>query len=228
MVGRRPPAYRTCPIIQARPRRSSPSSRARIQTSRRASSSCLSWTCYGEGCVEPSQTKELDKSMSRGQVYSSGLPNGPAEHERRYDRQLRDLEISDRQLSSLLEGTFDLLRNYWSGVERRPAYPTTNGETTARLFSRPWAEEGLGGKVLDDFTVIAEHSRASGGKFFGYVFGSGEPVGALGELLAAVLNQNVTAWRSAPAAVSIAAIGWLAEAVGCPGFRGSLCGGGSA
>ncbi len=168
--------------------------------------------------------------MSRGQVYSSGLPNGPAEHERRYDRQLRDLEISDRQLSSLLEGTFDLVRNYWSGVERRPAYPTTNGETTARLFSRPWAEEGLGGKVLDDFTVIAEHSRASGGKFFGYVFGSGEPVGALGELLAAVLNQNVTAWRSAPAAVSIehAAIGWLAEAVGCPGFRGSLCGGGSA
>ena len=25
---------------------------SRIQTSRRASSSCLSWTCYGEGCVD--------------------------------------------------------------------------------------------------------------------------------------------------------------------------------
>jgi glutamate/tyrosine decarboxylase-like PLP-dependent enzyme len=83
---------------------------------------------------------------------------------------------------------------------------------------------------LDDFKTIAEHSRPSGGKFFGYVFGSGEPVGALSELLVAVLNQNVTAWRSGPAATSIehAVVGWLAEAVGCVGFAGSLSGGGSA
>jgi glutamate/tyrosine decarboxylase-like PLP-dependent enzyme len=49
-------------------------------------------------------------------------------------------------------------------------------------------------------------------------------------LLAAALNQNVTAWRSAPAAISIerAVVGWLADAVGCAGFAGSLCGGGSA
>lgn len=69
-----------------------------------------------------------------------------------------------------------------------------------------------------------------GGRFFGYVVGSGEPVGALGDLLAAVLNQNVGAWRSAPAATAIehAVVGWLAEAVGCPRFKGSLCGGGSA
>ncbi len=60
--------------------------------------------------------------------------------------------------------------------------------------------------------------------------GSAEPVGALGDLLASVLNQNVTAWRSAPAAVTIeqAVVGWLADAVGCAGFKGSLCGGGSA
>ena len=62
------------------------------------------------------------------------------------------------------------------------------------------------------------------------MFGSGEPVGALGEFLAAVFNQNVTSWRSAPAATSIehAVVGWLADAVGCAGFTGSLCGGGSA
>ncbi len=75
-----------------------------------------------------------------------------------------------------------------------------------------------------------QHVRPSTGRFFGYVAGSGEPVGAIGELLAAALNQNVTAWRSAPAAVTIerAVVGWLAEAVGCAGFTGSLCGGGSA
>ena len=44
-----------------------------------------------------------------------------------------------------------------------------------------------------------------------------------------MLNQNVTAWRSAPAAVTIerVVVRWLAEAVGCPGFGGSLTGGGS-
>jgi glutamate/tyrosine decarboxylase-like PLP-dependent enzyme len=54
-------------------------------------------------------------------------------------------------------------------------------------------------------------------------------VGAIGELLAAVLNQNVTSWRSAPAATVIehAVVGWLADAVGCAGYVGSLCGGGS-
>ena len=106
----------------------------------------------------------------------------------------------------------------------------TSGKETKELFSRPWAEDGLGREVLQDFRVIADHSRPSGGKFFGYVLGSGEPVGALGDLLASALNQNVTSWRSAPSAVSVeqAVVGWLAEAVGCSGFQGSLCGGSAA
>ena len=72
-------------------------------------------------------------------------------------------------------------------------------------------------------------SRVQNGRFFGYVLGSGEPVGAVADLLASVLNQNVTAWRSGPAAVMIeqTVVGWLAQAIGCPGFRGHLTGGGS-
>ncbi|HYM28376.1 MAG TPA: aminotransferase class V-fold PLP-dependent enzyme, partial [Steroidobacteraceae bacterium] len=52
---------------------------------------------------------------------------------------------------------------------------------------------------------------------------------ALADLLASVLNQNVTAWRSAPAAVTIErqVVQGLAAAIGCAGFSGSLCGGGS-
>jgi glutamate/tyrosine decarboxylase-like PLP-dependent enzyme len=72
-------------------------------------------------------------------------------------------------------------------------------------------------------------SRVQNGRFFGYVLGSGEPVGAVADLFASVLNQNVTAWRSGPAAVIIeqTVVGWLAQAIGCPGFRGHLTGGGS-
>lgn len=143
---------------------------------------------------------------------------------------MRDLEISDQQLSALAEEALGLAKAYWASLDQRPSYPSTSGEKTVELFARQWPEEGRGAEVLGDFNAIAEHARPSTGRFFGYVAGSGEPVGALGDLLASVLNQNVTAWRSAPAAVSIerAVVGWLADAVGCAGFTGSLCGGGSA
>ncbi len=143
---------------------------------------------------------------------------------------MRELAISDQELSELAALAARLAADYWAGVEARPAYPFTSGADTARLFSRAWADEGMGRAVFDDFRAIADHSRPSGGKFFGYVFGSGEPVGALADLLASALNPNVGAWRSAPAGTAIehTVVGWLAEAVGCAGFGGTLCGGGSA
>ena len=140
------------------------------------------------------------------------------------------LQISNQELSHLADEAMGLAKRYWASVEERRAYPAMDGKQTRALFSRPWPEAGLGRAVLQDFETIAEHSRPSGGKCFGYVVSSGEPVGAIGDLLAAVLNQNVSSWRSAPAATAIehAVIGWLADAVGCAGYAGTLCGGGSA
>ena len=140
------------------------------------------------------------------------------------------LDISHQELSRLADEAMALAKSYWASLEERRAYPVAGGEETTRLFSRPWSEAGLGAAVLRDFETIADHSRPTSGRFFGYVVGSGEPVGAIGDLLASVLNQNTTSWRSAPAATSIerTVIGWLAEAVGCAGFAGNLCGGGSA
>jgi glutamate/tyrosine decarboxylase-like PLP-dependent enzyme len=141
-----------------------------------------------------------------------------------------ELQISHRELSRLADDAINLAKAHWQMVEERRAYPVTSGKQVTELFSRPWPEQGRGAAVLQEFKTIAEHSRPNGGKFFAYVFGSGEPVGALGELLAAALNQNATSWRSAPAAMTIehTVVGWLAEAVGCGGFTGTLCGGGSA
>ena len=143
---------------------------------------------------------------------------------------MNNLKISDQELSRLAEEALGLATSYWASLEERPAFPPTSGSETGKCFSRPWAEQGLGRAVLDDFHTIAGHARSSNGKFFGYVVGSGEPVGAIGDLLATVLNQNVTSWRSAPAATMVehTVVGWLAEAVGCASHKGSLCGGGSA
>src|SRR5438445_990896 len=87
----------------------------------------------------------------------------------------------------------------------------------------------MGAKAFTYLHDVVDHSRAQNGRFFGYVLGSGEPVGAIADLLASALNQNVTAWRSSPAAVTIEKIvvSWLADAIGCPGFTGNLTGGGS-
>ena len=139
------------------------------------------------------------------------------------------LETSDRELAELMAEATALAADYWASLAERRSYPSTSGSETARLFDRNWPDEGRGRQVLSDVKAIAEHVRPCTGRFFGYVAGSGEPVAAVGDFLASVFNQNSTSWRSAPAAVTIerAVIGWLAEAVGCPGFAGSLCGGGS-
>src|SRR5207253_3183456 len=94
--------------------------------------------------------------------------------------------------------------------------PEAGGEVRA-------ADEGVGSAAFDDLAAIADHSRPTNARFFAYVLGSGEPVAAIGDLYASVLNQNVTAWRSAPAAVTIerTVLRWLAGAVGCEGFTGS-------
>jgi glutamate/tyrosine decarboxylase-like PLP-dependent enzyme len=146
-----------------------------------------------------------------------------------WSREMSSLKVSNEELARLTQEAASLVTSYWASVEDRRVFPASNGEEIVRRFSRPWAEEGFGGSVLEDFQAMAEHARISNGRFFGYVAGSGEPVGAVAELLVAALNQNVTSWRSAPAAVTVeqTVVDWLADAIGCPGYKGSLCGGGS-
>jgi glutamate/tyrosine decarboxylase-like PLP-dependent enzyme len=139
------------------------------------------------------------------------------------------LETSESELSNLMAEAAKFATEYWTSLADKPSYPSTSGVETLRLFERAWPELGRRGAVMQDMKQIAEHVRPCTGHFFGYVAGSGEPVSAVGDFLASVLNQNTTSWRSAPAAVTIerVVVGWLAEAIGCEGFSGSLCGGGS-
>jgi aromatic-L-amino-acid decarboxylase len=142
---------------------------------------------------------------------------------------MNPLEISPEEFRRLAERAVRESAEYLAHLDQRPTFPETSAADTAALFSQPLPEQGLGAAAFDPVSQIFDHSRPSSARFFGYVFGSGEPVGAVADLLASVVNQNVTAWRSGPAAVTIerTVVGWLAEAIGCKGFSGSLCGGGS-
>jgi aromatic-L-amino-acid decarboxylase len=139
------------------------------------------------------------------------------------------LELSPEEFDLLADRVFRAAREYLAGLDGRASFPATSGAATAEVFERPLPEQGEGPAVFDDLTLVADHSRPGNARFFAYVLGSGEPVAALGDLYASVLNQNVTAWRSAPAAVTIerTVVRWVAEAIGCEGFTGSLVSGGS-
>ena len=142
---------------------------------------------------------------------------------------MKSLEISPDEFRRLADKVTQFTADYLRELDSRPIAPSTSGAETERLFRTTLSEKGLGAEALADLQDVIEHSRAQNGRFFGYVLGSGEPVAAVADLLASVLNQNVTAWRSGPAAVTIehTVVGWLAEAIRCTEFRGSLTGGGS-
>jgi aromatic-L-amino-acid/L-tryptophan decarboxylase len=120
--------------------------------------------------------------------------------------------------------------DYLARLDTTPIQPVSTGSALDARFRRPAPEHGRGDAVLDELRAVLDGSRAQNGRFLGYVMGSGEPAGAAADLLASVVNQNLTAWRSAPAAVTLerTVVGWLADVVGCSGFSGSLTGGGSA
>ena len=140
------------------------------------------------------------------------------------------LDLPDAEFRKLATRLVSMAADYYARLPHAPVYPQTSGAQTHTIFNEPLARQGLGEAALDALEKVAELSRAQSGRFFGYVLGSGEPVAALADLFASVLNQNCTAWRSAPAAVTIErqVVRWIAEALGCGKMTGHLCGGGSA
>ena len=61
-------------------------------------------------------------------------------------------------------------------------------------------------------------------RFLAYIVGAPAPIGALADLLAAAVNQNVGAWHLAPMAAEIEAqsVRWIAELIGFPVTSGGL------
>lgn len=142
---------------------------------------------------------------------------------------MNPLVLSDADYKAVFERITQLALEYVASVGDRPSFPKITGSETEALFAKPLPEKGMGDKALDDLVRVIDFVRVTNPRFFGYVLGSGEPVGAAADLLASVLNQNVTAWRSSPSALTVerVVVRWLAEAIGCGGYTGTLTGGGS-
>src|SRR5450755_1747389 len=143
---------------------------------------------------------------------------------------MNPIEISPEKFKFLCEQFISIASDYLKTIDSRSIPSKGSGSEIDRIFHAPFPEIGLADEALRAFSDVVQHSRAQNGRFFGYVLGSGETAGAASDLLCSVLNRNVTAWRSSPAAVTLekTVVSWLAKIVSCREFRGVLCGGGSA
>jgi len=142
---------------------------------------------------------------------------------------MNPLDLTPDQFRRISERVIEIAAGYLQNLDARAIPPEGSGAELERLFRTPLPEAGLPEEALRGLEDAARHSRAQNGRFFGYVLGSGEPVAAAADLLCSILNQNVTAWRSAPAGVTLerTVVDWLAQAIACQNFQGILTGGGS-
>jgi glutamate/tyrosine decarboxylase-like PLP-dependent enzyme len=142
---------------------------------------------------------------------------------------MTSLDISQKEFQALADRVISMAADYYVHLNDVRVHPQTSSSQSQETFNEPLPQDGLRDAALDALTSVIELSRAPSPRFFGYVFGSGEPVAALGDFLTSVLNQNVTAWRSTPAAVTIErqVVRWTAQALGCEPMGGSLCSGSS-
>jgi glutamate/tyrosine decarboxylase-like PLP-dependent enzyme len=117
-------------------------------------------------------------------------------------------------------------------LERLPDGPVVRDESAADIrraldADRPLPDTGAdAGTLLDEATdLLFRHSLFNGHpRFFGYITSSPAPIGALGDLLASAVNQNVGAWRLSPMATEIEGqtVRWIAELIGFPSGAGGL------
>lgn len=122
--------------------------------------------------------------------------------------------------------------DYLASVEGLPIFPQDNLKELMETFNIALPEEGASlEQIMEECRAIRDGSRHTGHpRFFAYVASSASPVGAIGDYIASALNQNLTAWRSAPAATEVErmVVRWLSSLI-CYGedAGGLLTSGGS-
>jgi aromatic-L-amino-acid/L-tryptophan decarboxylase len=155
-------------------------------------------------------------------------------HRRMADIDHTDLDMPVERFRQLGGEFLDLAAHWLADEPNGPVLRRGSGVELAAMFDQPPPEHGI-----DDVALLTElrdkvmrYSRHNGHpRQFAHVCASPDPVGALADLLASTINQNITAWRSSPAAVTVErqVLRWLDALVGFDGGgHGLLLGGGSA
>ena len=143
-------------------------------------------------------------------------------------------DFSPEELRRLGHKVIDLMADIMDAERGDPVLPENTGAATRARFDLPLPTQGRGfDETLRQCTQLLSGGLRRNGhpRFFGYVCASADPIGVFADAICSALNQNVTAWRSAPAATEMErlVLRWLAEMVGFGADgHGLLVSGGSA
>ena len=139
------------------------------------------------------------------------------------------IEMTGAEFRDAGHGLVDRIADW---LETLPHGPVTRDESPADVrravrADRELPESGTDARQLlgEAAELLFRHSLFNGHpRFFGYITSSPAPIGALADLLASAVNQNVGAWRLAPAATEIEkqTVRWIAELIGFPSEAGGL------
>jgi glutamate/tyrosine decarboxylase-like PLP-dependent enzyme len=99
-----------------------------------------------------------------------------------------------------------LMADYLNTIRDQRVYPQTSWNQIREKLDRALPEKGTDFeallKIFGD-VIVANSRHNSHPRMFGYVQAPGSAIAAIADLLASILNANLTAWRSAPAAVEV-------------------------
>jgi aromatic-L-amino-acid decarboxylase len=142
------------------------------------------------------------------------------------------IELPAHERERLGRAALEWALRYFQQQSELPVYPQVSAKELSAVLSGPLPIEPQElAAVMADFERVAGFSRHNGHpRMFGYVQSSASFAGVMGDLLASALNQNVTSWRSAPAATAIEhqVIDWMKTMSGfAPTGAGVLLSGGS-
>jgi aromatic-L-amino-acid/L-tryptophan decarboxylase len=114
------------------------------------------------------------------------------------------------------DAAVEAVATYLDSIRDRRVYPETSARQIREKLDRTLPEQGVDfSRLLEIFNdVLVPASRQNGHpRMFGYVQAPGTALAAFADLLASTLNANLTAWRSAPAAVELErlTIDWIKQ-----------------
>lgn len=144
------------------------------------------------------------------------------------------LDMDPETFTALGRDMLELAAEWLGNETADPVLEPIGGRDLAALIDEAPPEQGVPGEALlsELREKILRYSRHNGHpRYFAHVCASPDPAGALADLLASIINQNLTAWRSAPAGATLErlVLAWLHQLTGFDGGgHGLLLGGGSA
>ena len=137
------------------------------------------------------------------------------------------------EIRSMGREALERIAVYYGSLAERPVVVPSTSEALRGMLSEPLPGAGTDfGTLLQALEdVVFRYSRHNAHpRFFGYISSPGTAVAAVGAMIEAALNANVSCWRSAPPATEMehVAVGWLKEMLGYPKeSAGLLTSGGS-